>query len=78
MTAAELLRQIIALLFGGVTETATALGGGISSFITALVYTGTGDTQTLSAFFTILLVIGGVSLALSLGYWAISFLTHRI
>lgn len=78
MTAQQLLTQIIQLLFGGVTETATALGSGISSFITALVYTGSGDSQTISAFFTIVLVFAGVSLALGLGYWAISFLTSRI
>lgn len=78
MSGTDLLGDIIELLFGGVTETATALGSGISSFVTALIYTGTGENQTISAFFTIVLVFAGVALALGLGYWTISFLTKRI
>ena len=78
MNATDLVGDIIEILFSGVSETATALGSGISQFITALVYTGTGENQTISAFFTIVLVFSGVSIALGLGYWAISFLTSRI
>lgn len=78
MTAAALMEQIITILFSGVTQTATALGGGIVAFINALIYTGTGSDQVLSSFFTIVLIFAGVSLSLSLGYWAISFLTKRI
>lgn len=78
MTAAELMRQIIAILFGGVTETATALGSGISAFITALIYETSGDTQVLSSFFVIILITGGVTLSLGLGYWVVNFITHKI
>lgn len=80
MTASALMEQIITILFSGVTQTATSLGSGIVAFINALIYTTPegATTPVLSSFFTIVLIFAGVSLALSLGYWAISFLTKRI
>lgn len=66
MTALEILQEVIGILVGGITEVATAMGQGISTIVETIAFTGTGETQALSTVFILVLVFGGVSLALSL------------
>lgn len=66
MNALEILQEVIGILVGGITEVATAMGQGISTIVENIAFTGTGETQTLSTVFILVLVFGGVSLALSL------------
>lgn len=72
MTPAQILTQVISILTGGIVETATAMGTGISTAVTSLCFTGSGESQTISAFFTFVLIFAGVSLALSLFRWVVN------
>ena len=66
MTPAEIVSEIVTILTSGITTFAQALGGGISQFAQSLAFTGTGENQTLSIYFVLVLVFAGVSLVISL------------
>lgn len=67
MNASAIISQIISILTGAITEMATAIGSGVSDFVTNIFFTGTGDQQTLSVFAIVTLVFAGVALAIGLG-----------
>lgn len=75
MTASALINEIIEILYAGITGVAGALGKGLSDLVSGIIYSGTGESQTISSFFTIVLVFAGVTLALSLGRWVLNFVT---
>lgn len=66
MTGAEIVGDIVDILVAGLTELGTGIGAGISNFAQALAFTGTGENQTLSVYFVLVLVFGGVALAIGL------------
>lgn len=74
MTPAQILTQVISILTGGIVETATAMGTGISTAVTSLCFTGTGADQTLSAFFIFVLIFSAISLSLSLFRWVVNLI----
>lgn len=75
MTATEILTQVIQILVGGITGIATGIGQGLSSLVTSIFFTGTGEAQALSIFGIMIIVFAGISLAIGLCRWVLQFLT---
>lgn len=71
----ELMTEIISLLVGGIVELGQGIGQSLSSLATSVFLTGTGDTQTLSVFGTLVVIFAGVSLAFGLTRWILNFCT---
>ena len=74
----ELLQQIIELLVGGISGIATGIGSGLQELVSSIFVTGAGtaeDPYGLSVFGGIIIVFMGVSLAIGLSRWIMSFLT---
>lgn len=77
MNGVELMKSIIQILVGGLTEMAQGIGGGLSSLAQSifLTTTGTGETATttLSTFGVLIVVFAGISLAVGLSRWVVNF-----
>lgn len=61
-----ILSEIIQILVGGITGIAQGVGSGLSTLATSIFLTGTGDSQTLSTFGTLVVVFAGIGLAIGL------------
>ena len=59
-----ILTQIIQILVGGITGIAEGVGAGLSTLATSIFLEGTGESQTLSVFGTLVIVFAGISLAM--------------
>lgn len=71
-----ILTEIISLLTGGITGIASGVGQGVSSLVQQIfITTGEGGAQSLSTFGGVVVVFAGVSLAIGLCRWVMSFLT---
>lgn len=70
-----ILTAIITLLTGGITGVASGIGQGLSSLATNIFLTGTGETQSLSVFGSLIIIFAGISLALALCRWMVNFVT---
>ena len=70
-----ILTEIITLLVGGITGIADGVGTGLSTLAESIFLTGSGDTQTLSVFGSMIVIFAGVSLAMGLCRWVLNFLT---
>ena len=66
MTPAEIVQEIVEILVAGITQLGSGIGSGIQSFATALAFQGTGENQTLSVYFILVLVFAGIALAVGL------------
>lgn len=66
MTGANIVTEIVNILVSGLTSLGTGIGSGIANFASSLAFQGTGDQQTLSVYFVLVLVFAGVSLAIGL------------
>ena len=75
MSASAILTAIIELLTGGITGVATGIGGGLSTLATSIFLTGSGESQTLSVFGSLIIIFAGISLALGLCRWVVNFLS---
>lgn len=71
----NILTQIIQILVGGITGIAEGIGSGLSTLATQIFLDGTGETQTLSVFGTLIVVFAGISLAIGLSRWVLNFVT---
>lgn len=71
----SLVTEIISILTSGITGMATSLGAGISSLVTSIFLTGTGEATKLSAFGTVIIVFAGISLAIGLSRWVVNWVT---
>ena len=71
----SILQEIISLLVGGITGIATGIGGGLSELVLQIFIDTTGDTQKLSIFGGVIVVFGGVSLAIGLSRWVVNWVT---
>lgn len=69
----NILTQIIELLTGGLTAIAGAIGEGLSEMVSKIFLTGTGETQSLSVFGSVIVIFAGVSLAIGLSRWVTNF-----
>lgn len=63
MSGTDIVTEIVDILVAGITQLGSGIGAGISNFATALAFTGTGEQQTLSVYFVLVIVFAGVSLA---------------
>lgn len=68
----ELLVEIVQLLVGGITQVATGIGGGLQQLVTNIFLTTDG---ALSNFGGLIIIFGGISLALGLCYFVVNWLT---
>lgn len=66
MTPVEIVQEICGILVAGISQLAQGIGSGVQAFATALAFTGTGENQTLSIYFILVLVFAGVALAIGL------------
>lgn len=75
ISSMAILTDIIEILVGGISGVATGIGGGLSTLATSVFLTGTGETQTLSTFGTLIVCFAGISLAIGLCRWVVNFVT---
>ena len=64
------LTEIITLMTTGLSSMATAIGGGLQSFATAIFLTGDGTTSdpyALSVYGALIVVFAGIALAINIG-----------
>lgn len=66
MSGTEIVTEIVQILASGITQLGQAIGTGVSNFVTALAFTGTGSDQQLSVYFVMVCVFGGIALAVGL------------
>lgn len=70
MTPSAIVAEIVQILTSGLTSFAQGIGGGISSAVQAMFFTTTGTgadaTTSLSIYAIMVLVFGGVALAVGL------------
>lgn len=66
MTGVAMVEQIVGILVAGIKGLATGIGEGVSDLAQNLFLTGTGETQTLSVFGTLICVFAGISLCIGL------------
>lgn len=71
----QIMAQIIEILISALTGIGTGIGEGLSGMATAIFLTGTGETQTLSVFGTLVIIFAGLSLAFGLTRWVLGFIT---
>ena len=71
----QILQEIITLLTAGITQLATGIGTGLKSLVSSIFLEVSGDTTTLSTFGGIVVVFAGISLAIGLCRWVMSFVT---
>lgn len=71
----EILKEIITIITGGITQTATAIGGGLSQVVQSVLLDTTGETMKLSVFGGVVMVFAGISLAIGLTKWAMYFVS---
>ncbi len=61
-----IMSAILELLFGGFTQTATAMGNGLSAFAEAIFIKTVGETTGLTTLGQLTVIFAGIALALSL------------
>lgn len=75
MTATATMSSIIEILVGAISGVASGIGSGLSTLVQSIVYTTSGDQTTLSAFFIMVVIFAGISLATGLCRWVVNFAT---
>lgn len=75
MTGTAIVSEIIGTLTSGITGVATGVGSGLSTLAQNIFMTGTGDTQSISTFGTLIIVFCAISLGLTLCRWMVNFVT---
>lgn len=73
MTA--VLQEIIGLLTDGLVAFGEGIGSGVSSMVTSLFLTGTGETTALSTFGGLIVVFAGIALTIGLSRWIMNWVT---
>lgn len=77
MTGVEMMKSIIEILVGGITEMAKGIGGGLSTLAQSIFLQTTGaegsQTTSLSTFGILIVVFAGISLAVGLSRWVVNF-----
>lgn len=75
MTGIAIVESIVGTLTAGITGVASGVGAGLSTLAESIFLTGTGESQTISVFGTLIVVFAGISLALALCRWVLNFIT---
>ena len=77
MTGVEMMKSIIEILVGGITEMAKGIAGGLSTLAQSIFLQTTGEgasaTTSLSTFGILIVVFAGISLAVGLSRWVVNF-----
>ena len=77
MTGVDMMKSIIEILVGGITEMAKGIGGGLSTLAQSIFLQTTGEgasaTTSLSTFGILIVVFAGISLAVGLSRWVVNF-----
>lgn len=77
MTGVEMMKSIIEILVGGISEMAKGIGGGLSTLAQSIFLQTTGEgasaTTSLSTFGVLIVVFAGISLAVGLSRWVVNF-----
>lgn len=73
MNPLTLLTEIIQILVGGITGIATGIGQGLSTLAENIFLAGT-ETKTLSTFGALIVIFGGISLAIGLSRLVVKWL----
>lgn len=72
----ELMNDIITILVGGISQVGTAIGQGLSSLVTSIfTVAGAEGALALSTFGTVIVIFAGISLALSLCYLIVHWIS---
>ena len=75
MTPTQVVTDIVGILTAGISNFATALGGGIMSFARALAFEGTGENEKLSVYFILVLTFAAIALVIGLTQKIFAWLT---
>ena len=75
MDWSQFLTQAIQYLTGGLVNTASAIGTGLSAYVNGLLVDASGSTPVMSAFASVIFIFGGISLAFTLGRWVMNFVS---
>lgn len=68
------LTEIISLLTGGITGMATGIGQGLQDLVSnVFITTGEGGAQALSTFGAVVVIFGGVALAVGLSKFVVKW-----
>lgn len=77
MTGVEMMKSIVEILVGGITEMAKGIGAGLSTLAQSIFLQTTGEgasaTTSLSTFGILIVVFAGISLAVGLSRWVVNF-----
>lgn len=70
-----IITEIIQIMVSALTGIGEGIGGALSNMATSIFLTGTGETQALSVFGTLVIIFAGLSLAFGLTRWVLGFIT---
>lgn len=72
----EVLQEIINILVSGISQVATGIGSGLTALVQNIFLTaGENGAYELSVFGGVVIVFAGISLAIGLCRWVMSFIT---
>ena len=71
----SVLSSFIQIMVGGISDIASGVGSGLSTLAQNIFLTGTGESQALSVFGGVIALMAGISLAIGLSRWVVSYLT---
>ena len=71
----SILTEIVELLVGGITGIASGIGSGLQVLVENIFLTTNGDTTSLSTFGVVIVVFGGVALAIGLSRWVVQWVS---
>lgn len=72
----EVLQEIINILVSGISQVATGIGSGLTALVQNIfLVSGTEGGYELSVFGGVVIVFAGISLAIGLCRWVMSFIT---
>lgn len=71
----ELLQEIISILVAGIPQIATGIGSGLTALVQNIFLTTSETGTELSVFGGVVIVFAGISLAIGLCRWVMSFVT---
>lgn len=72
----ELLQEIVSLLVSGISQIATGIGSGLSELVQQIFVTvGENGATSLSTFGGVVIIFGGVALAIGLSRFVVNWLS---
>ena len=78
MVIADIISQVCSALLGALTQFVTAIPTAIKTCFTTLFFDTSGNTTVVSEMASVLLVFGGVALAIGLTRWVTHLLSRKV